>query len=90
MPGTRAPAEPGPATREPPTANSQPPHFPREVRLVGDVGHGREEHRELQVVTVHDLLFPHARQVLRITRRRRALGGKWTTETVYAITDLAL
>jgi len=55
-----------------------------------DVGHGREEHRELQAVTVHDLLFPHARQVLRITRRRRALGARrWTTETVYAITDLA-
>jgi hypothetical protein len=34
--------------------------------------------------------FPHARQVLRITRRRRALGARrWTTETVYAITDLA-
>ena len=55
-----------------------------------DVGHGREEHRELQAVTVHDLLFPHARQVLRITRRRRALDARrWTTETVYAITDLA-
>jgi predicted transposase YbfD/YdcC len=28
--------------------------------------------------------------VLRITRRRRALGARrWTTETVYAITDLA-
>lgn len=55
-----------------------------------DIGHGREELRELQVVGVSDLLFPHARQVLRITRRRRALGTrKWSTETVYAVTDLA-
>ena len=55
-----------------------------------DAGHGREEHRELQALTVHDLLFPHARQVLRITRRRRALGARRrTTGTVYAITDLA-
>jgi hypothetical protein len=65
----------------------------REVPVVHrshDVGHGREEHRELQVVTVHDLPFPHARQVLRITRHRRRLGTrKWSTETVYAITDLA-
>ncbi|WP_194927887.1 ISAs1 family transposase [Catenulispora pinisilvae] len=33
----------------------------REVPVVHrshDAGHGREEHRELQVVTVHDLLFP--------------------------------
>ncbi|PWR12689.1 ISAs1 family transposase, partial [Micromonospora sicca] len=52
-------------------------------------GHGREEIREVQVVTVDDLLFPHARQVVRIRRRRRQLGTKkWTTEVVYAITDL--
>ena len=65
----------------------------REVPVVHrgfEIGHDREEYRELQVVTVHDLLFPHARQVLRITRRRRALGARrWSTETVYAITDLA-
>ncbi|NUR57946.1 MAG: hypothetical protein HOV87_04480 [Catenulispora sp.] len=55
-----------------------------------DVGHGREELRELQVVGVSDLLFPHARQVLRITRRRRVLGARqWSTKTVYAMTDLA-
>jgi predicted transposase YbfD/YdcC len=52
-------------------------------------GHGRQEIREVQVVTVDDLLFPHARQVVRIRRRRRPLGTKtWTTEVVYAITDL--
>ncbi|MGW0241756.1 ISAs1 family transposase [Micromonospora chalcea] len=52
-------------------------------------GHGRHEIRKLQVVTVDDLLFPHARQVVRIHRRRRPLGTKtWTSEVVYAITDL--
>jgi predicted transposase YbfD/YdcC len=52
-------------------------------------GHGREEQRRIQVVSVNGLLFPHARQVLRIQRKRRRLGAtKWQTETVYAITDL--
>jgi predicted transposase YbfD/YdcC len=52
-------------------------------------GHGREEQRRIQVVSVDGLLFPHARQVLRIQRKRRRLGAKkWQTETVYAITDL--
>jgi predicted transposase YbfD/YdcC len=54
-----------------------------------DRGHGREEIREIQVLTVDELLFPHARQVARIRRRRRRLGTRrWTTEIVYAITDL--
>jgi predicted transposase YbfD/YdcC len=36
-----------------------------------------------------NLLFPHAAQVLRIQRKRRTFGKKrWSTETVYAITDL--
>ncbi|MFV2104911.1 ISAs1 family transposase, partial [Micromonospora sp. LOL_024] len=52
-------------------------------------GHGRAEIREVQVVTVDDVMFPHARQVVRIRRRRRALGTKrWTSEVIYAITDL--
>lgn len=52
-------------------------------------GHGREEIREIQVLTVDGLLFPHARQVARIRRKRRRLGTRrWSTETVYAITDL--
>jgi predicted transposase YbfD/YdcC len=52
-------------------------------------GHGRHEQRHVQVVTVDGLLFPHARQVLRIQRRRRLYGAKkWSSETVYAITDL--
>jgi hypothetical protein len=33
--------------------------------------------------------LPHARQVLRIQRRRRLYGAKkWSSQTVYAITDL--
>ncbi|MGI5136352.1 MULTISPECIES: ISAs1 family transposase [unclassified Streptomyces] len=52
-------------------------------------GHGRNERRLVQVATVNNLLFPHARQVLRIQRKRRAAGQRrWRTETVYAITDL--
>lgn len=51
-------------------------------------GHGRHEQRPAQVATVDGLLFPHARQVLRIQRRRRLYGAKkWSSETVYAITD---
>jgi hypothetical protein len=54
-------------------------------------GHGREEQRSLQAVTVPaGLAFPHAAQALRVTRRTRPLsGGKWRTITVYAITSLA-
>jgi predicted transposase YbfD/YdcC len=56
-----------------------------------DRGHGREERRTLQAVTVTaGLAFPHAAQALRVTRRTRPLsGGKWRTVTVYAITSLA-
>ncbi len=55
-------------------------------------GHGREEHRTLQVATVAaGLAFPHAAQAIRLTRRIRPLSGKkkWRTVTVYAITSLA-
>jgi predicted transposase YbfD/YdcC len=54
-------------------------------------GHGREEQRTLQAVTVTaGLAFPHAAQALRVTRRIRPLsGGKWRTVTVYAVTSLA-
>ncbi len=54
---------------------------------VHPVGHGGIS--AVQVVTVNGLLFPNARQVLRIQRRRRLYGAKkWSSETVYAITDL--
>jgi hypothetical protein len=54
-------------------------------------GHGRQEARTLQAVTVTaGLAFPRAAQALRITRRTRPLsGGKWHTVTVYAVTSLA-
>jgi predicted transposase YbfD/YdcC len=52
-------------------------------------GHGRDEIRRLQVVTVTGLPFPHATQAIRVTRRVRPLaGGRWRTVTVYAITNL--
>ena len=56
-----------------------------------DRGHGRQEYRALQAVTVTaGLAFPHAAQALRLTRKTRPLsGGKWRTVTVYAITSLA-
>jgi predicted transposase YbfD/YdcC len=55
-----------------------------------DRGHGREEVREVKVVSVNGLLFPHARQVVQIRRKRRRLGAKkWSTETVYAVTNLS-
>jgi predicted transposase YbfD/YdcC len=54
-------------------------------------GHGRQEHRTLQAATVTaGLVFPHAAQAIRVTRRIRALSStrKWQTITVYAITSL--
>ena len=52
-------------------------------------GHGRDEIRRLQVLTVAELPFPYATQAIRITRRVRPLtGGRWRTVTVYAITNL--
>jgi predicted transposase YbfD/YdcC len=67
-----------------------------------DAGHGRDETRTCQVLTVPARIrveFPHARQAARITRTvtrtaRRRNGKTWervletTAETVYAITSL--
>ncbi len=76
------------------------PHLYRQLKAlpwrevpVGDAtrgrGHGRDEIRRLQVLTVADLPFPHATQAIRVTRRTRHLGEKrWRTVTVYAITNL--
>ena len=55
--------------------------------------HGREEYRTLQAVTVAaGLLFPHAAQAIRVTRRARPVSGqeKWRTVTVYAVTSLTV
>ncbi|MEV5212542.1 ISAs1 family transposase, partial [Micromonospora sp. NPDC053740] len=57
-----------------------------------DRGHGRHDIRRLQAVTCLGALaldFPHATQALRIRRRRYNPGtDRWTTVTVYAITNL--
>jgi predicted transposase YbfD/YdcC len=61
-----------------------------------ETGHGRREIRVLKVVTIAaGIEFPHARQAIQVTRRTRPVSartgkkGRWRTETVYAITDLA-
>jgi predicted transposase YbfD/YdcC len=61
-----------------------------------ETGHGRREIRTLKVVTIATgIAFPHARQAIQVTRRTRPVSartgrkGRWRTETVYAITDLA-
>lgn len=54
-------------------------------------GHGRREVRTLKVLSVSTgIEFPHAAQAMQIRRRRRRLDQPkhFTTETVYAITDL--
>jgi predicted transposase YbfD/YdcC len=52
-------------------------------------GHGRAETRTIKVVRPpRRLSFPHARQAIRLQRRRRARGGKVQIETVFAVTDL--
>jgi predicted transposase YbfD/YdcC len=54
-------------------------------------GHGRREIRTLKILSVATGIgFPNAAQAMRIRRRRRRLDQpkRFTTETVYAITDL--
>lgn len=56
-----------------------------------DRGHGRREIRTLKILSVSTGIdFPHAAQAIQIRRRRRRLDQpkRFTTETVYAITDL--
>jgi predicted transposase YbfD/YdcC len=55
-----------------------------------DQAHGRVELRSLKVVTVHHFGFPHAAQVLQVTRRTRDLHTRrWRTMIVDAITSLS-
>jgi len=55
-----------------------------------DRGHGRVEIRTLKAVTVRGLGFPHAAQVLQVTRKTRDLRSRrWRTVVVYAVTSLA-
>jgi hypothetical protein len=52
-------------------------------------GHGRVEHRTLKAVSVNEFGFPHAAQVIQVTRKRRDLHtNRWQTVTIYAITSL--
>jgi hypothetical protein len=54
-----------------------------------DQAHGRVELRTLKAVTVHHFGFPHAAQVLQVTRKRRDLHTRrWRTVRAYAITSL--
>ena len=54
-----------------------------------DTGHGRTETRTLKAAHVSFLDFPHARQAIKITRRRQDTAtGRTTRETVYAVTSL--
>jgi predicted transposase YbfD/YdcC len=54
-----------------------------------DRGHGRVELRTLKVVSVNHFGFPHAAQVIQVTRKTRGLHTRrWRTVQVYAITSL--
>jgi predicted transposase YbfD/YdcC len=55
-----------------------------------DQGHGRVEIRTLKVVSVRGFGFPHASQVLQVTRKVRDLDTRrWRTTVVDAVTSLA-
>jgi predicted transposase YbfD/YdcC len=55
-----------------------------------DRAHGRVELRTLKAVTVAGFTFPHAAQVIQVTRKTRDLRTRrWRTVAVYAITSLA-
>jgi len=55
-----------------------------------DRGHGRVELRTLKAVSVRHFGFPHAAQVLQVTRKTRDLHtNNWWAVTVYAITSLS-
>jgi predicted transposase YbfD/YdcC len=52
-------------------------------------GHGHVELRTLKAVTVHRFGFPHAAQVIQVTRKTRQLRTRrWRTVVVYAVTSL--
>lgn len=84
------------AKKNQPTLYGQVKHLPWAKIPVYDEAHtrshGRYDIRRLQVVTVAaniGLDFPHAVQAIRIRRRRMNLAtGRWSTVTVYAVTNL--
>jgi predicted transposase YbfD/YdcC len=56
----------------------------------GDRAHGRVELRTLKAVSVRGFGFPHAAQVVQVTRKTRELGTRrWRVVVVYAVTSLA-
>src|SRR3954453_4912341 len=65
-----------------------------EAARVRSVGHGRVETRTIRVIDLagssdgHGEFFPDARQAIKIVRRRRDRHGRWSVQTVYAITSL--
>jgi|tagenome__1003787_1003787.scaffolds.fasta_scaffold20900934_2 hypothetical protein len=65
-----------------------------EAARLHSVGHGRVESRTIRVIDLagssdgHGEFFPDAAQALKIIRRRRDRHGRWSVETVYAITSL--
>jgi predicted transposase YbfD/YdcC len=76
-----------------PTLLDRCAHLPWHNVPVGDrtrdQAHGRVELRTLKAVTVGHFGFPHAAQVLQITRKTRDLGTRrWHTVVVHAITSL--
>jgi Transposase DDE domain/DDE_Tnp_1-associated len=65
-----------------------------EAGRVRSVGHGRVETRTIRVIGLagssdgHGEFFPAASQALKIVRRRRGRHGRWSVQTVYAVTSL--
>jgi hypothetical protein len=54
-----------------------------------DRAHGRIELRTLKAISVRHFGFPHAAQVIQVTRKSRDLHTtRWRTVTVYAVTSL--
>jgi predicted transposase YbfD/YdcC len=69
-----------------------PWHRVPELDRTRDRAHGRIEIRTLKAVSVRHFGFPHAAQVLQVTRKTRDLSdhpGRGTTVTVYAVTSLS-
>jgi predicted transposase YbfD/YdcC len=68
-----------------------PWHRVPELDRTRDRGHGRIELRTLKAVSVHHFGFPHAAQILQVTRKTRDLHDhprRFRTVTVYAVTSL--
>jgi predicted transposase YbfD/YdcC len=65
-------------------------HNVPELDRTRDHAHGRVEIRTLKAVSVRGFGFPHAAQVLQVTRkvRYRRTGRRRKTQTVYAVTSL--